>query len=104
MLNNYIKSLNLLKKGQTAVVESVSGLNQELQHKLLTLGMVKGSNVEVKSVAPLGDPITIRVKGFDLSLRLKEASQVVVSMVAPAKKVPSPITAFSAILSLFSRS
>lgn len=104
MINNQSKSLNFLKKGQTAVIENISGANQELQNKLLTLGMVQGSNIEVKSIAPLGDPITIRVKGFDLSLRLREASQVLVSMITPAKGETSSLSAFSSILSVIFRS
>jgi ferrous iron transport protein A len=44
------------------------------------MGVVAGSEVEVQRVAPLGDPVEIRVKGYDLALRLEEAASIQVEV------------------------
>lgn len=68
--------------GQRAVVNSLSSCNRELRNKLLTMGLVQGAMVEVLSVAPLGDPMSIRILGFQLSLRLSEAAHILVSPIS----------------------
>ena len=70
--------LDELEVGTRAVVKCVACKNRELRQKLLTMGLIEGSQIEVLGVAPLGDPMTIRVLGFQLSLRLSEASHVLV--------------------------
>ncbi|MCK4555625.1 MAG: FeoA domain-containing protein, partial [Candidatus Aenigmarchaeota archaeon] len=45
------------------------------------MGLVKGAMIEVKKVAPLGDPIEVKIKGYDLSLRKKEAANITVDVV-----------------------
>jgi Fe2+ transport system protein FeoA len=76
------KTLNNINLGERCIVDSVrcEGNNdtQELRHKLLTMGVVPGTEIEVTNVAPLGDPITVRLHRFSLSLRRSEASVVVV--------------------------
>ena len=62
-----------LTVGSTAHVIAVSARCSELRHKLLSLGVVAGTKLEVTGVAPLGDPINVRLLGFTLSLRLCEA-------------------------------
>lgn len=72
------QTLDTLTRGQRATVSGVNCGNAELRNKLLSMGLVEGTSVEVSRVAPLGDPIDIRVLGFNLSLRLAEAASVVV--------------------------
>ena len=73
------KTLNDLKKGETAVVDQVSCTNKTLSSKLLSMGIVHGTLIKVIGVAPLGDPIEIRALGYTLSLRRSEAQGVSIS-------------------------
>ena len=70
------RSLADLKLGETATVKCVACLDAELRNKLLSMGLVDGAEVRVVNIAPLGDPITIAVLGFQLSLRRSEADAV----------------------------
>ncbi len=70
------KKLSELLIGEEATIDSISTDHRELRVKLQTFGLTQGTKVKVKSVAPFGDPITISVRGFLLSLRLSEADVV----------------------------
>lgn len=69
-------TLDKLTSGHTAVVRSVSFNNKKLGNKLLAMGIVAGTMIEVLRIAPLGDPIKIKALGYMLSLRLSEAECV----------------------------
>ena len=72
-----IKKLNELKSGETGVLASYgSGGDLELKRHLLGMGFVKGADVEVEKVAPLGDPIQVKVKGYSACLRKEEAKNI----------------------------
>ena len=47
-----------------------------IRRRLLDMGLVTGSEVEIERVAPLGDPVEIRIKGYHLSLRKEDAASV----------------------------
>lgn len=64
-----------LKIGQKGLVNAIYG-HEKLAKRLLALGCVKGTEVEVKMVAPLGDPVVIRFRGFDLAIRKKDAKNI----------------------------
>ena len=49
-----------------------------LRQRILDMGLTKGAEVRVRKVAPLGDPLEITVRGYELSLRKREASCIVV--------------------------
>jgi len=68
--------------GHVAAIEGVSDIRQRLRE----MGLTVGSRVEVVRRAPLGDPIDIRVRGYHLSIRSREASCVSLSSIdrAPA--------------------
>lgn len=70
-----LKALSDLKARNKGKVRQVTGQGQ-LKKKLLDMGVLPGSEFEVLRVAPLGDPFEIRIKGYNLSLRKEEASQV----------------------------
>lgn len=70
-----IKTLNELKTGESGTVASFKGKG-ELRKHLMEMGIVKGSDIEVKRVAPLGDPIEVKIKGYSLSLRKQEAKNI----------------------------
>ncbi len=67
--------LSQLKVGQSGQVEEISG-ESVLSHRLLEMGITKGTELEVVRFAPMGDPIDIRVRGYHLSLRKKEAEVI----------------------------
>ncbi len=67
----FLSDLNIGDKG---IVNSVRATG-EIRRRLLDVGLFKGTKFKIMRLAPLGDPIVIRVKGFDLSLRLEEANQ-----------------------------
>ena len=72
--------LSQLKVGQRAKVVRVKS-SQELSRRLRAMGLIKGEVITVEKLAPLGDPIEIRVKGTKLSLRKKEAENVEVEVI-----------------------
>ncbi len=69
-----------LEKGKSAVVSAVGGMGT-FRRRLLELGVVPGTRVERTGQAPLGDPISYRVRGAVLCLRLQEASAISVEPV-----------------------
>ncbi|SFU56835.1 ferrous iron transport protein A [Clostridium sp. DSM 8431] len=68
-------SLNDLRIGESAIIKSVAG-DQKLTKRLFALGCIEGTPVKLKRVAPLGDPIIINVRGFDLAIRKKDADNI----------------------------
>ena len=75
-----IKKLNEMKKGDRGKVVRVGGVGS-IRRRLMDMGLISGSDVELRGVAPLGDPIEIRIKGYNLSLRKEEAAGISVEVV-----------------------
>jgi Fe2+ transport system protein FeoA len=71
------KSLAKLKRGERAVIAKISG-GGSIRRRLLDMGATAGTLVEVERVAPLGDPIEVKIKGYHLTLRKEEAQRIVV--------------------------
>ena len=71
-----MKRLSDLKAGATAKILSFE--NNDLFLKLMEMGCVPGEHIKVEQIAPLGDPISITVAGYNLSLRLNEADNIFV--------------------------
>lgn len=71
------KSLNELKPGQSGIIQKVAGQGV-LKKKFLDMGIIPGSPFEIIKVAPLGDPVDIKIKGYHLSLRREEAKDIFV--------------------------
>ncbi|MFY0651166.1 MAG: ferrous iron transport protein A [Cyclobacteriaceae bacterium] len=67
-------SLADLKPGESGVVKSFN--DEYISLKLLEMGVLPGTQVQMKFAAPLGDPICIKVAGYNLSLRLDEAKTI----------------------------
>jgi ferrous iron transport protein A len=67
--------LSELKQGQRGKIKSINSSDLEL--KLLEMGCLPGEEIVVEQIALLGDPISIRVSGYSLSLRKSEANQIV---------------------------
>jgi len=71
--------LDKLKPKQRGIIVRIKG-SGALHRRLLDMGLVKDSGIEVEKVAPLGDPIDVRIKGYHLSLRKEEASDIIVKI------------------------
>lgn len=71
--------LSALRAGQKAKIVSVSQDDQALFQKLSSMGAVSGTPVEVLRFAPLGDPVAIRLRGYELALRQDEAAMIMVT-------------------------
>ncbi len=74
------KPLNELKKGERGKIVKVGG-GGGVHRRILDMGVVSGSEVQMQRVAPLGDPIEIRIKGYNLSLRKEEAANIQVEVI-----------------------
>lgn len=74
-----MKRLSELEAGTIARITSFE--NNELFLKLMEMGCVPGELVKIEQIAPLGDPISITVAGYNLSLRLNEADNIFVEEV-----------------------
>jgi ferrous iron transport protein A len=72
-------SLSQLRIGQRGRIDSIAADEAALQ-RLLEMGLLEGAEVEVIAVAPLGDPIEVRLGDYRLSLRRSEADRVLVSL------------------------
>ena len=69
------KFLSDLLPGETGVVKKVLG-HSMIKRRIVDMGVVAGTVIEVQKFAPLGDPMEIKVKGFNLSLRKNEAAMI----------------------------
>lgn len=70
-----LRSLSDLAVGETAVVRCVRG-ERRTTVRLLEMGLVPGTRVELRRRAPLGDPLELRVRGYALSIRKTEACRI----------------------------
>jgi len=75
-----VKMLNELEKGEKGAIVKIGG-KDSAHRRLLDMGLVSGTEVQMERVAPLGDPIEIRVKGYNLSLRKEEAASIQVEVI-----------------------
>ena len=65
-----------LKPGDKARVLRFNGVDRVYRNRLMSLGLLPGTEFVVQHVAPLGDPVEIRLRGFHLSLRRHEAGAI----------------------------
>ncbi len=64
-----------LKVGQKGIVNNIGG-DTKLAKRLLALGCISNTDIEVKNIAPFGDPIVVRFRGFDLAIRKTDAKNI----------------------------
>jgi len=74
-----LKPLSNFKKGESGLVKK-NGNTGELKQKLLDMGIVSNVQLKVLKVAPLGSPIDILIKGYQLTLRKEEAEKILVEV------------------------
>lgn len=70
-----MKTLNQLQPGEIAIVTKVKG-SGAIKRRIIDMGVVAGTQIQVRKYAPLGDPMEIKVKNFNLSLRKSEAALI----------------------------
>ena len=72
-------SLDQLQVGQQASIQAIQGGDRIVQ-RLLEMGLLEGERIQVIGIAPLGDPMEIRLRDYCLSLRRSEAARITVSL------------------------
>ena len=76
-------TLNQLKPGESARITAVGG-EGALRCRLLDMGIIPKTTVTLVKVAPMGDPIEIRLRGYELTIRLEDASLIEIGREADA--------------------
>ena len=68
-------TMDELQPGQSAYITAVGG-EGALRHHLLDMGLTPGTEVTLQKIAPMGDPVQMKVRGYELTLRLSEAQKI----------------------------
>ena len=74
-------TLNELKIGQSATIKTVGGQG-DLRCRLLDMGLIPRTKVRLQKIAPMGDPLEIHVRGYELTLRVADAKKIEVEVEA----------------------
>ena len=77
-----IINLRQMTRGQTGVIARVRGMG-EINRRIRDMGLLPGTTVTIKGRAPLYDPVAIKVRGYDVTLRNNEADHIDVEIEAP---------------------
>lgn len=72
------KTVNDMKIGETAIVKSL-GCSGALRRRIIDMGITPGAVVIMRKAAPMGDPLEINVRGYELSIRRAEAREILVT-------------------------
>lgn len=72
-----MKSLSKLSVGQKSTVSKLD-VNGPVKRKIMDMGITRGTDIKVIKIAPLGDPIQLSVRGYDLSIRKEDADKILV--------------------------
>ncbi len=75
-----MRTLRDIKVGESATVVKVYG-EGAIRRRIMDMGITTGVTISVRKVAPLGDPIEVKVRGYELSLRKEDAAQIEVKEV-----------------------
>ena len=72
-----MQTLKETKCGQNVTVVKVEG-SGAVKRRIMDMGLTKGTSIYVRKVAPLGDPVEITIRGYELSIRRQDAENVIV--------------------------
>ncbi|MDO5793404.1 MAG: ferrous iron transport protein A [Turicibacter sp.] len=72
-----MKTLKDVKIGETVTVTKLNGTGP-LKRRIMDMGVTKGASIYIRKVAPLGDPIEVTIRGYELSLRKSDAEHIIV--------------------------
>ncbi len=82
--------LSELKVGQAGKLVSFSNENKALRRRLLDMGLTKNVEIDIKMISPLGDPVSIGLRGYQLCLRKEDMQNIIVTVtkeyVVPVKE------------------
>lgn len=81
--------LSELQIGNTATIRAVGGSGALRQH-FLDMGLIQGTEVTVVQYAPMGDPVELRIHGYELTIRLADAENIEISEAHPPKETKQP--------------
>ena len=70
-----MKTLKEIKPGETVQVVKIGG-GGPIKRRIMEMGITKGAEIHVRKVAPLGDPVEVTVRGYELSLRKEDAESI----------------------------
>ena len=70
-----LKSLEQFVPGETGIIKAVSG-EGKIRRRLFDMGVTPGAAVTLRKTAPLGDPIEVNIRGYELTLRKAEAAYI----------------------------
>ena len=80
------KTLEDLVPGQSGTIVSVGNKSGAVKRRLVDMGLTPGTEVKVTKIAPLGDPIEVTLRGYELSLRKADAEMIEVESEGTAKE------------------
>lgn len=72
-----MRTLKSIQCGETVTIKKLEG-EGALKRRMMDMGLTKGTSLYVRKVAPLGDPVEITVRGYELSIRKNEAESILV--------------------------
>ena len=73
-------TLDKLKVGQKCQVISINIIDKKRKRHLLDMGITRGVNIKIKRIAPMGDPISIELRGYILCVSKKDLSEIIVEI------------------------
>lgn len=71
-----ICNLSELKIMQQAIVTNINIKNKNVKRHLLDMGITKGVKIKIKKIAPMGDPVDIELRGYELAIRKKDLKDI----------------------------
>lgn len=71
-------TLDKLKVGQKCQVISIDIIDNQRKRHLLDMGVTRGVNMKIKRIAPMGDPVSVELRGYVLCISKKDLSQIIV--------------------------
>lgn len=77
-MENDVLNLSDLNTGEEAEVLRISS-DSKIRRRLMDMGIIRGTKIKIEGKAPMGDPIEISLRGYNLSLRKKEAKDVLIT-------------------------
>ena len=77
-------TLEKLPVGKTGIITAVGG-EGALRCRLLDMGLIPGTLVTVRKIAPMGDPIEIRLRSYELTIRIEDAKKIEINQVEEEK-------------------
>jgi len=85
-------TLDQLPVGGSCIIEQVGNQRGAVKRRLIDMGLTPGTGVELIKIAPFGDPMELRLRGYELSLRKEDAAQIKIRTASLAEKEPASVS------------